>query len=74
MSYKTVKMKFKCIGCGEGRPCYVETNAAESPWNEKILESLICVMDDTNSSFDWSEVKPSPKPVKFRKNFNEAMD
>ena len=54
--------KFKCTGCGDYRPCYLETN--QEPYNngldddELFIEDLKCVLDSTNqTSYNWKEVK-----------------
>ncbi len=53
---KTKKQKFKCEGCGKGRPCFVEIN--QEPNNLAIVEeNLKCILDETNqTSYDWVEV------------------
>jgi len=53
---KTEKRKYKCEGCGESRPCYVETNQEPSNITE-IIEDLKCILDETNqTSYFWVEV------------------
>ena len=52
----TEKRKFKCIGCGESRPCFVETNQTMDPYFDEI-DRLVCILDATNKSFDWIEEK-----------------
>jgi hypothetical protein len=54
----TEKRKYKCEGCGESRPCYVETN--QEPSNICIpIEDLKCILDETNQAgFHWEEVTP----------------
>ncbi len=54
---KTEKRKYKCKGCGESRPCYVETNQEPSSISAPI-EDLICILDGTNqTSYFWVETK-----------------
>ena len=50
--------KFKCTGCGEDRPCYLETNQEKSEIAFfDAVEDLKCVMDATNqTSYNWQEV------------------
>ncbi len=53
---KTEKRKYKCEGCGEYRPCYVETNQEPSDITVTI-EDLKCILDETNqTSYFWTEV------------------
>ncbi len=55
MYIETEKRKYKCEGCGELRPCYVETNQAPSSISVPIKD-LRCVLDDTNqTSYFWVE-------------------
>lgn len=50
------KRKFKCEGCGEDRPCFVEINQEEPSVCDPI-EDLRCILDATNqTSFHWEEV------------------
>ncbi len=50
------KRKYRCNGCGESRPCYVETNQEPSAITETI-EDLKCILDETNqTSYFWTEV------------------
>ena len=52
-----VKTKFKCNGCGEDRPCFLETNQEKSPFDYQKVEELKCVLDDTNqTSYNWTVV------------------
>ena len=53
--------KFKCNGCGDDRPCYLETNQEPKSGLDAIedlfLEDLKCVLDSTNqTSFNWKEI------------------
>lgn len=51
------KRKFKCTGCGESRPCFLETNQ-ESNNIMDVIEDLKCVLDETNqTSYNWQEIK-----------------
>jgi len=54
------KRKFKCNGCGEGRPCFLETNQephSNSEMNDLFTEDLKCVLDSTNqTSYNWIEI------------------
>ena len=55
----TKKRKFKCTGCGEDRPCFLETNQEPNPLDEMydlFTEDLKCVLDSTNqTSYNWKE-------------------
>ena len=55
----TVKIKLKCTGCGEDRPCYLETNQEKDVIAfYDIIEDLKCVLDSTNqTSYNWVEIK-----------------
>ena len=58
-----IKRKFKCTGCGEDRPCFVETNQEkdEIAWYDHA-EDLKCILDETNqTSFNWKEVELKTK-------------
>ena len=51
------KRKYKCTGCGEDRPCFLETNQEPSTFDEYAIEELKCVLDDTNqTSYNWEEL------------------
>ena len=56
----TKKRKFKCTGCGEDRPCFLETNQEPNPLDaieDLFTEDLKCVLDSTNqTSYNWKEV------------------
>lgn len=53
----TKKRKFKCTGCGEGRPCCLEVNQEPSQFDYMVMEDLKCVLDSTNqTSCNWKEV------------------
>lgn len=50
-----VKQHFICTGCGEDRPCFIETNR-----DYFITESdeIVCILDKTNqTSYNWKEYK-----------------
>lgn len=50
--------KFKCTGCGEDRPCYLETNKESSIFDLYTEDKLTCVLDVTNrTGFNWEEVE-----------------
>ena len=54
---KTNKRKFKCTGCGEDRPCILETNQEIAPDFDDITNELRCVLDSTNqTSYNWKEI------------------
>lgn len=54
---KVVKRKFKCNGCGEGRPCFIESNQYPTISDCDIVENLKCILDETNqTSYNWVEV------------------
>lgn len=58
----TEERKFKCTGCGEDRPCYIETNQEKTKFSQIDIEDLICVLDVTNqTSFNWIEVTETTK-------------
>lgn len=49
--------KFKCTGCGEARPCYLEVTEQQF-YDNNMINNLKCVVDDTNSTgFNWEEVQ-----------------
>jgi hypothetical protein len=53
-----VKRKFKCTGCGDDRPCFLETNEDKNvfAFYDKT-EDLKCVLDATNqTSYNWEEI------------------
>lgn len=54
-----INRKFKCTGCGEGRPCYLETSQEKGVIAfYDHTEDLKCVLDETNqTSFNWVEVE-----------------
>ena len=59
---KTEKRKYKCNGCGEERPCYLETNQEYSDFRYLDIEEFVCVMDSTNqTSYNWVEIEPQDK-------------
>ena len=50
------KRKFKCKGCGDERPCYIETNQEVNSISD-VREDLICILDITNqTSYYWEEI------------------
>lgn len=50
------KRKFKCKGCGDERPCYVETNQETNSICD-VREDLICILDITNqTSYYWEDI------------------
>lgn len=53
-----INRKFKCIGCGETRPCYLETNQSKDEIAfYDAAEDLKCVLDKTNqTAYNWIEV------------------
>lgn len=52
----TEKRKFRCNGCGNERPCYVETNQELNNICD-VHEDLICILDVTNqTSYYWKEI------------------
>lgn len=54
---KKEKRKYKCNGCGEDRPCMIESNQEPTNHSDLVLEQLKCVLDETNqTSFNWCEV------------------
>ena len=58
----TEARKFKCNGCGVGRPCYVETNQEASNFSSLLVEDLVCILDATNqTSFNWVEIPVTQK-------------
>ena len=55
---ETVTRKFKCTGCGDDRPCILETNQQkdEIAFYDEV-EDLKCVLDSTNqTSYNWKEI------------------
>lgn len=58
----TEKKKFKCTGCGESRPCYIEANQEKTNFSHIDIEDLKCVLDETNqTSFNWVEIPVTQK-------------
>ena len=55
---KTIKRKFKCTGCGNDRPCFLETNEDKDVIAfYDATEDLKCVLDSTNqTSYNWKEI------------------
>ena len=50
--------KFKCNGCGEDRPCFLEINqgSKEIDFYDET-EDLKCILDSTNqTSYNWTEL------------------
>ena len=57
MSEAENKRKYKCEGCGKDRPCFVETNQEISDFSWLEIESLKCILDETNqTSYNWEEI------------------
>lgn len=54
------KRVFKCTGCGEDRPCILETNEDEDAYAfYDHTEDLKCILDPTNqTSFNWEQITP----------------
>ncbi len=51
--------KFKCIGCGNDRACFLEINQEKtsSGFDGLLIEDLKCVLDSTNqTSYNWEEI------------------
>lgn len=66
--------KFKCTGCGEDRPCLVETNQGPNESAEDIIEEFKCILDSTNqTSFNWVEVPVNSKDLSVVNNFIEGL-
>lgn len=54
------KKKYKCTGCGEDRPCYLETNREPHTLDYMQVHDLKCMLDETNQTgCNWREVKCS---------------
>lgn len=60
-----ITRKFKCTGCGDDRPCFLETNQEQhlsSEMNDLFTEDLKCVLDSTNqTSYNWKEITNTQK-------------
>lgn len=54
-----INRKFKCTGCGEARPCYLETTQEKDEIAFfDATEHLTCVLDKTNqTSYNWQEIE-----------------
>ena len=51
------KRKFKCNGCGDDRPCFVETNQEIGPFEDMLIDYFKCILDETNqTSYNWVEL------------------
>ena len=51
------KRKFKCTGCGEERPCFLEVNQEANGMDFMMIDDLVCVLDHSNStSFNWKRL------------------
>jgi hypothetical protein len=50
------KKKYQCDGCGNDRPCVVETNQHNTTRRYFEIEELKCVLDETNESYSWDEM------------------
>jgi len=59
--------KYKCIGCGIERPCYVETNQEQSVISFPI-EDLKCILDETNQSYSWVEIEWPGKESQYNES------
>ena len=58
-----IKRKFKCTGCGEDRPCYIETNQEQTGFDYMVIDDLKCVLDETNqTSYNWVEMQANGRP------------
>lgn len=56
------KTKFKCEGCGKDRPCILEINQEETMYDYLTIDSLKCVLDETNQTgYDWKEIDRNEK-------------
>lgn len=52
------KKKYKCTGCGEDRPCYLEINREPHTLDYMQVYDLKCVLDETNhTGCNWREVE-----------------
>ena len=72
---KPEKRKYKCNGCGEDRPCYVETNQEPSAITD-VIEDLKCILDETNqTSYFWVEIYNTDKEIKtYKKALQDIVD
>lgn len=53
----TKKRTFKCNGCGEARPCIIESNQESGIFDDLVIEGLKCVLDETNQTgYNWKEL------------------
>lgn len=65
--------KYKCTGCGEDRPCYLESNQEPNSNDWMQVEELKCVLDETNqTSYNWVEVKANEATTSQDKAFGIA--
>jgi hypothetical protein len=52
----TERRVYKCVGCGDDRPCFVEINQ-ENVIVSLPTEDLRCILDETNqTSFRWERL------------------
>ena len=68
-----MKRKFKCNGCGEERPCFLESNQEDNnriEWD--IVDELNCVLDDTNQSTNWVELISKPSDTETKQDHRET--
>lgn len=48
-----LKHTVKCVGCGEDRPCYIESHGLD----RLRIDGLKCILDETNQTgYCWEEV------------------
>ena len=54
----TRKRKFKCTGCGDDRPCFIESNQEPNRvFDHSTVDDLKCILDETNqTSYNWEEI------------------
>lgn len=66
---KNIKRKFKCNGCGEERPCFVESNQEDDNrgWDD-IADELNCILDETNQSTNWKEIDSKPSDTETQQS------
>ena len=59
-----IRRKFMCTGCGENRPCYLETNQGKDEIAfYDSAEYLKCALDKTNQTVcNWKEVEANEQP------------
>lgn len=55
------KLNFVCYGCGNDRPCRVESN--QETGRGDPIEDLKCILDETNkTSYNWEYYAPAKLP------------